>query len=177
MTRFLSILLLIVFTFSCGGGSDDSNEFFGAGVVNLNIAPNKVDPEDRVRATIDISSIHADGIALKINFPEELEFVKGSSVFFTRDRNNDEEEITPNISTSSEKAGNFLVFYITPDDFDLEEENRDGTVQLELVALEKLSQDGEISVDIDVLDANEISSFSVEEPKFDPEDSKNIIIG
>ena len=171
MNLFKSILLLLSLScllYSCGGSSSD-DDFVGAAKVEISVSPDRIDSGDRLRVEIRIESVHEDGIIVKVNFPEALEYVRDSAELEVL---GEEIDFSPLVNAIGED-GVFLVFFIPFDDiFDA---FADGTLSFELEALEEI-KDAEIAVDADVDDPlipNQ-NEFDIDSPEFGAEDSEII---
>jgi hypothetical protein len=163
------MLCLIVGLTACGGGGSD-DEFIGAAVINVSISPSNIDTGDRARLKITISDVHSNGIALKILFPDGLEYVDDSAELTVDDDSN---PIDPAINMLS-SDGVYLVFYL-PQTLFGEEGLSDGELDLELEGTSEV-RNGEIEVDADVDDptVDNADEFDVDDPEFLSEDSTEI---
>ncbi|MDC0358493.1 hypothetical protein OAO01_06725 [Oligoflexia bacterium] len=159
-----STLVCLCSVIACGGGGGGGNvEFVGAGVVSLSVSPTTVDVGDRMLVTVKLEKVSEDGVIVKVNYPDGLEYVLNSALLTV---DGDELDIGPAVNALS---GNnvFLVYFFG---LDLFGDDMTGTLTFQLEGTEKVSS-GDIEVDIDVDDplianANE---FDLDNPEFQVE--------
>ncbi len=168
----LVVLGLAIALSSCGsgGGGGGGDSFVGAAVVNVRNSPSKIDVGDRTQVKIQISSVHQDGIALKVRFPFGLVYVPSSSFM---DINGDEKDMSPTVYREDDSV-RYLVYYFTKKQFS---DSDAGELVLELEGIEKVEK-GKIEVDADVDDpliSNDVE-FSLDNPEFGAEDEASITV-
>ena len=170
MKKFITIILTISLIFSCGD-ENDGDSFVGAADVSLSAEPSRIDTGDRTQITSRISNLHPDGIILIINYPEELLFVSSSAMIQLDDEEPD--DISPLFNQTGDN-GNFLVFFIEPDDLD---DSSSADITFELEGIDDL-EDGTIGVDADVNDIliDNLLEFDIENPEFLAEREVNVSI-
>jgi hypothetical protein len=182
-----SVFLSLVFCaatsplYGCGGGggggtSDPS--YSGSADVSVQATPSKIDTGDRTEVSIDISNVNPNGIALKIRYPNGLQYVPSSAKLLTQDK---ETDLTPtfNLAAPSEPQM-YLVFYLKQRSFRPAGEQyngQSGTVVLQLVGMGAVDG-GDIDVDPDVDDrtVDNAVEFNVNQPQFVPESSAGITV-
>lgn len=161
----------------CGGGGGGSGEsFVGAATVVVRTVPNKIDSGDRTRTTIEVGSVHENGVALKVRFPSGLRYVSGSSILEIDSR---EIDISPTVnSVSRAESQTYLVFYLPQNLFKRANEPYNGESGIVTLQLEGRSEveRGSIDVDADVDDPaeNNADEFDIEDPEFISESSASI---
>jgi hypothetical protein len=172
-----SITTLVALLFSgCGGGGGGGESFVGAATVVVRTAPNRIDSGDRTLTTIEVGSVHENGVALKIRFPSGLRYVSGSSLLAVDSR---EIDISPTVnSISRAESQTYLVFYLPQNLFKRANEpykGESGTVTLQLEGRTEVER-GSIDVDADVDDPaeNNATEFDIEAPEFISESSASI---
>ena len=172
-----SITTLVALLFSgCGGGGGGGESFVGAATVVVRTAPNRIDSGDMTLTTIEVGSVHENGVALKIRFPSGLRYVSGSSLLAVDSR---EIDISPTVnSISRAESQTYLVFYLPQNLFKRANEpykGESGTVTLQLEGRTEVER-GSIDVDADVDDPaeNNATEFDIEAPEFISESSASI---
>ena len=167
MLLFLVSLLMLA---GCGGGGGDGSDFIGAAQARIEVNPQTIDTGDHIRVTVRISSVHQDGIALKIRFPSGLAYVP-STAFLTVDQHEIDE--SPEVDVTSETdSKSYLVFYFTQAIFG---EGETGELEIELEGVSEIA-DGRVEVDADVDDPliSNDTEFDIEAPEFLAEDEAKI---
>jgi hypothetical protein len=172
-TRAVGLCILVgcIFLLSaCGGSGGGDDEFVGAAIVNISATPDKIDTGDRTRVSVDITNVHSTGTALKIKFPDGLEYVSDSSFLIV---DGDELNIGPTVNAPGD-GGIYLVYYLSQTLFGDEGEEK-GELRLELEARE-IVHDGKIEVDPDVDDPNidNADEFDINNPEFYADDFATI---
>ncbi len=161
----------------CGGGGSNSNDnFVGAASVVVRTAPSRIDSGDRTLTRIEVSSVHENGIALKVRFPSGLRYVSGSALLEVDNR---EIDISPTVnSIARAEDQTYLIFYLEQSLFKRANQpynGESGTVTLQLEGREEVER-GSIDIDADVDDPAEDNSteFDIENPEFISESSASI---
>jgi hypothetical protein len=158
-TKYLvSLIALFTCCLGCGGGGGGGGGAEGAAEVSIKAEPREFDVGDRTKVTIEMASVHPDGILLKVKFPNGLRYVK-SSAFLEVD--GDSVDVTPrdNVAVSPD---NYLVFAFPYSTFRDEDYGR---LTLELTGTAAVTN-GNVAIDPDV---NYALSFSGSDPKFQEE--------
>lgn len=165
--KFKQILisLSVIILASCGGGGGGSDDtFIGAAQIISKTSPKTIDTGDRSRLTVEMSEIHADGIVVKIRYPEGLDYVSGSAQIEIDGVNND---LEPDFESNA-NGNNYLIFLLSQASFGLK---NTGLLSLELVGLDEIIS-GKIEVDADV--RSDDFSFDPQNPDFTSEGSASI---
>lgn len=168
--RFVAAIFLFVLPFfmaGCGGGGGGSS-FVGAAIITIDATPSRIDVGDRTQITIRISDVHPDGIALKIRFPSDLNYVANTSILNVDD---DEIDTGPTVNETVNSV-TYLVYYFPQRLFG---NDNLGTLQLELVANDSVESDRiEVDADVDDPDQSNQTEFDPENPRFEDDDSTRI---
>lgn len=159
MKRGLTIFSMVLpFLLGCGGGG--SSGPVGPAEVRLELSPNKIDSGDVTSVTVSISDVDAQGVALKIRYPEALGLVRNSSKLFV---NGESRSFTPteNVAASGIR---YLVYFIKPSSFAGES---GGEVRIQLEGQATVTA-GLVEVDVDLDNPNIRNSeeFDVSNPQF-----------
>jgi hypothetical protein len=151
----------------CGGGGGDG--FAGSGRVDMSLEPRRIDVGDRTRIVVQISEVNRDGVLIKLHFPDALSYV-GNTASLTVD--GVEGVIEPDVDVIGDNQDRYIVFFFSQADFG---NNQRGTLVLELQADASVIK-GRVEVDIDVddPDINNLFEFSVDDPRFQVDDSEDI---
>lgn len=151
----------------CGGGGGDG--FAGSGRVDISLEPRRIDVGDRTRIVVQVSEVNRDGVLLKLHFPDALSYV-GNTASLTVDGS--EEVVEPDVDVIGDNQDRYIVFFFSQAEFG---NNQRGTLVLELQADASVAQ-GKVEVDIDVddPDINNLFEFSVDDPRFQVDDSEDI---
>lgn len=167
----------------CGSDSNDNNssldnsnseEFYGAGQIDLSAEPQTIDTGDRLRVYVRIENAHPDGIILKLQYPAAFKYVQSSAKLQT---NRGQTEVGPSFDDpedSTPEAARFLVFFLAAEDFD---KTNSGVLTFELQAIRSLTE-GEIGVDADVDDpaVENPGEFDIGNPQYQPEASVTVSV-
>lgn len=158
------ILCLTVLTLpTCGGGRGGGGQNGGnVADVSLRVAPDTIDTGDRTKVTIRLTNIESEGVPallIKILHPSALSFL-GDTVLLSR--NNLEDAAIAPILASADEAG-YVVIYITRPT--IGEDNREATLTFTMQGIESVNN-GEVSVDVDVIDTDTRPLFRVSNPQF-----------
>lgn len=174
----LGIILLIstLSLVSCGfgggggGGGDgaDSKDSLNPGNFTLFVSPSSIDTGDRTRVRLVLSDISSLGAILKIRFPENLDYVRGTS---TVDINGIEAKLDPNVVASSD-GSTYVVYFLTSSSLGTANAGEIGFVLRGAGAV----LDGAIEADIDLDDPalRPSQKFSVTNPLFEVQQDQNI---
>jgi len=170
-----SVLVFFLFFFSslvvgCGGGGGGGG-YAGSGRVDLSLEPNRIDVGDRTRISVQISEVNPDGALLKLHIPDALSYVSNTGVLSVGGQDFD---VAPDIDVLGDSQDRYLVFFFLQSDFG---DGRSGRLRLELQADASVA-DGYIEVDIDVddPDVNNLLEFSIDDPRFQVDQAKQIIV-
>ncbi len=165
-TAIISASLLMLS--SCGGGGGGGSDFIGAAEVSVRVSPHKIDTGDRAEVSIDVSTVHPNGIFLKVRIPKALSYVLNSAELEIDGQNID---IGPKKNVTKD-AYTYVVFIFSQDDFG--SDNR-GKVRFQLAGNSAI-QDGLVEVDADVNDplVNDNNEFNVDSPEFGAESDASI---
>lgn len=161
-----------------GGGGDDSSDFSGAANVSMSVNPSTLDSGDRALVSVEVSDVHANGIALKFRYPNGLAYVPKSGALFV-----DEKKVTikPVVTAvSADEASVYLVYYLPQKLFRRASQQyagEPGTVEFQLVGKTAVN-DGLIEVDADVDDptVSNTTEFNISKPEFLAEDQQSISV-
>ena len=170
----VTALLCLIPLAGCGGGGGDDGgsdgDFNGAAEASVSASPSEIDPGDRTRVTIEIRDVNPDGIALKIRFPDGLEYVPASA-YLTIDK--EKIDVTPTVSVRKDSS-RYLVFYIAQEDLG---EQNEGKLQFELLGIGS-EPEGMIEIDPDVDNPQIPNSeeFVVDNPGFTAEAATEISV-
>ncbi|MBX7137329.1 MAG: hypothetical protein K1X83_05035 [Oligoflexia bacterium] len=169
--KYAFLLALVVpLVTSCGGGGGGGGDFIGAANVSIDASPTEFDTGDRTQVEIHISDVNDNGIALKVRFPDKLEYVPSSAILVV---DGEELDISPTVNSRKDQDV-YLVFYLSQDLFG-GDGSASGTVSLQLEATGDFSSNT-IEADADVDDpliGNNIE-FDLENPEFAPEDQVEV---
>ncbi|MBN8550005.1 MAG: hypothetical protein J0M12_11875 [Deltaproteobacteria bacterium] len=172
--RSLSVLLIcatsIIGCGGGGGGGGSGDGFVGAADSSIEVSPSSIDTGDRTQVTISLSSIHDNGIVLKVRYPKGLAYVPSSAFLNV---NNKQVDIGPQKNQTKETY-TYLVFFLTADQFGTDGE---GEVIFELVGNSAV-EEGLVEVDADVNDplTDDGTEFNVNKPEFGTEESADISV-
>ncbi|MCO6430954.1 MAG: hypothetical protein J5J00_08845 [Deltaproteobacteria bacterium] len=168
-TAFTGGCILATSLFGCGGGGGGSN-FAGAALVRISAQPRTIDVGDQTQIRITISDVHQNGIALKIRYPSDLEYVRNSAILQVE---GEEVDLAPAVNTS-DGDDTFLVFFLSNDTFGKDDR---GELFVELEGKAENEDAGvEVDADVDDPDIDNDSEFSVDMPEFSAEDEIFIFI-
>ena len=167
LTSFILALTSLVLLSSCGGSSGGGDDFFGAGRTAIQVTPNRIDVGDRMRVRVWLEDAIEDGVALKIRFPDALDYVPDTGALITH-RDDRTVPRDPDVDVKINGV-NYLVWYITVNQLD---ENRDGLIEFQLVGRDRV-REGKVAVDADVIDplVDIEDQFDPEDPEFQVEAS------
>lgn len=151
-----------------GGGDDDDTDSLNPGKFTLYVSSSSIDTGDRTRVRLVLSDISSHGAVLKIRFPENLDYVRGTS---TVDISGVEARLDPNVVASSNGL-TYVVYFLT--DSSLGSTNA-GELSFVLRGGGAVL-DGAIEADIDLDDPTLRPSqkFSVSTPLFEAQQDQNI---
>jgi len=175
---FLGCITIPSLTGCGGGGGDDSSDFSGAANVSLSLTPSNLDSGDRTLVRVEVSDVHASGIALKFRYPKGLAYVPKSGVIIVEEK---QTTITPRVNAVTADEGSvYLVFYLSQKMFRRKGQiysGEPGTVELQLVGKSAIS-DGLVEVDADVNDPSvaDTEEFNITKPEFLAEDQQGITV-
>ncbi len=174
MKHFLFSVAALAFSFilsSCGGGGG-GDSFVGAANVSVTVDPHEIDIADRTRVQIRVWDLSADGILLKVRFPDGLSYVPESAVLKA---GRVEEELTPAF-LQADRNYVYIVFFLDQSDFGPRGTST-GTVTFQLKGVENVSK-GSVQADADVNDENipDPQEFNIDDPQFEVQSSDDITV-
>lgn len=180
MNRSLYLsLILCSSVFGCGGGGGSSDPTYsGSADVSIQATPSKIDTGDRTEVSIEVSNVNANGIALKIRYPNGLQYVPSSAKLLTEEK---EADLTPTVNVAAPgEPQMYLVFFLKQRSFrptGQQYTGQSGTVALQFVGLGAVDG-GTIEVDADVDDhsVDNTVEFNVNQPQFVPASSAKITV-
>ena len=176
----LSLFAALSSLISCGGGGGGTGEpdYSGSADASVQSTPSKIDTGDSTEVSIEVSNVNPNGIALKIRYPNGLQYVPSSAKLLTEDK---EVDLTPTFHLAAPSEPRmYLVFYLKQRSFrpaGQQYTGQTGTVVLQLVGMGAVDG-GEIEVDPDVDDrsVDNAVEFNVNLPQFVPESSAGITV-
>ncbi|MDZ4785680.1 MAG: hypothetical protein SGJ02_06360 [bacterium] len=165
--KTLSIAISLCLIACGGGGSGDS--FVGAGNVSVKVSPDEIDTGDRVLVTVEFNEAHPDGVTIKLRYSDGFAYIPDTSILTV---DGDELDSSPDANVAADLVqSTYLVYNISRS---ILGDRNDGKLIFELRGIESTSDNSEIEVDIDVLEANKI--FSAESPEFSAQDSTGLVV-
>ena len=152
-----------LFLVGCGSGGGGDDDFVGAGNLTLSVTPRQVDTGDQILVKVNVTEVHAQGVALKVRYPSELSYVADTSFLTIGDS---ELDIAPNVEIASENnLDTYLIYFLNSPAFI--QNGGELTVQLRA---DSILDEGEIEVDADI----NTDAFDVSNPQFTAQDSASI---